>query len=180
MKNMITNKKKIILVVCRGNIIRSPFAKAVINRELVRRALTKNYCVVSRGTQGTAIDPVPVKFPNITFYKNEFRFSKPTLDKCNIDITNHVSKPVDRKTAEEASAILAVDEINRIALLKLFPDLKNKIYKLSNLISDGEDFVDPETVNGVGRYSQILSSLNNTIIEGFPKLLQLANMEVKI
>ncbi len=172
-------KKVIILVVCRGNIIRSPFAEAVINREFVKRGLMNNFRVISRGTQGTTVDPIPVKFPNITFYEKVYGFSKPTFDKFKIDITRHVSKRVDRKVAEEASIILAIDVINKIALLKLFPDLKKKIFKLSELINKNEDFIDPETVNGVEKYSYILSSMNNAIVEGFPKLLRLANINVK-
>lgn len=172
---MITKNKKIILVVCRGNIIRSPFAEAVINRELFKHNLKNDFLVISRGTQGTAVDPIPVKFPNITFYEDEYRFSKPTLDKLKVDITHHVSKPVDLNIAEKASVIFAVDEINKVALLKLFPNFKNKIYKLSELINKDEDFADPEIINGVEKHFKILSSLNNTISKGFPKLLALAN-----
>lgn len=177
---MIDNNKKIILIACRGNIIRSPFAEAVINRELAKRGLRNIFHTISRGTQGTPADPIPVKFPNITFYKREYGFSKPTLNKFKINITNHVSRPIDRKTAETANVIFAVDERSNIALLKLFPNLKDKIYKLSELININKDFTDPETVNGVEKYSQILSSINNTIIKGFLKLLRLANMKVKI
>jgi protein-tyrosine-phosphatase len=172
-------KKKLILIICRGNIIRSPFVEAVINRELKKQNLAGLFLAVSRGTQGTAVDPIPVKFPNITFYKNEFRFSKPTLDKFKIDITKRVSKPVDRKLAVRASVILAVDEKNRTALLQLFPDLKNKIFKLSELINKNKDFTDPENVNGFKKYSEILSSLHDTILSGFPKLLALANTTEK-
>lgn len=176
---MTINKKRIILVVCRGNIIRSPFAEAVINRELVKRGLTDNFRAISKGTQGTAVDPIPVKFPNITFYKKEYGFSKPTLNKLKINITNHVSKPVDRETANKASVIFAVDDINRVALLKLFPNLKGKIFKLSELINKNKNFVDPETISGAEKYLNILSTLNNTIVKGFPKLLRLANTEAK-
>lgn len=172
---MNTKNKKLILIVCRGNIIRSPFAEAVINRKLARRNLDDRYLAISKGTQGTSVDPIPVKFPNITFYKNEFRFSKPTLDKFKIDITNRISKPVDRKVADRASLILAVDEMNKKRLITLFPDLKNKIHKLSELIGKNEDFTDPETLNSVEKHFKILSSLNDTILNGFPKLLALAN-----
>lgn len=171
--------KKIILVVCRGNIERSPFAEAVINRELKKRNLDDRFLAVSRGTQGTAVDPIPVKFPNMSFYKNEFRFSKPIISKLKIDITNNVSKPVDRRAASEAALILAVDEKNKIALLQLFPDLKSKIHKLSELTGKDENFEDPENSNGVEKHSNILMGINNTIIDGFEKLLELANSPEK-
>lgn len=171
--------KKIILIVCRGNITRSPFAEAVINRELKKRNLNNEFWAISRGTQGTVVDPIPVKFSNITFYKDEFGFSKPTLKKIKIDITKHISKPVDRKSVKEAAVIFAVDEKNKTALLQLFPDLKDKIFKLSELIINNEDFTDPETVSGVEKHFKILSGIYNTIEKGFPKLLALANKPVK-
>lgn len=168
-----------ILIVCRGNITRSPFAEAVINRELKRHRLDDTFLAISRGTQGTSIDPVPVKFPNITFYKDEYRFSKPTLDKFKINITDRVSKPVDKKIVEQASLIMAVDQINKDRLLKLFPRFKNRIHKLSELINGDEDFTDPETVSGVKKHFIILSGIRDTIIKGFSKLLALANREEK-
>jgi protein-tyrosine-phosphatase len=171
--------KKIILIVCRGNITRSPFAEQVINRELKEKGLNSKLVAISRGTQGTRVDPIPVKFLNITFYKNEYRFSKPTLDKFRIDITNHISKSVDRKMAEKANVILAVDESNRVALLQLFPDLKSKIFKLSELTGRDEDFTDPETIRGIEKHFKILSGIKDTIIQGFPKLISLAMKEKK-
>lgn len=175
---MNTNNKK-ILVVCRGNIVRSPFAEVVINHELKRQKLDSNFVAISRGTQGTLVDPVPVKFPNITFYKDEFRFSEPILKKFGVDITKHTSKPINRKTANEASVIFAVDERNKTALLELFPDLKDKIFKLSELINKNEDFADPEGLYKVEKHSKILSEIRGTILKGFPNLLALANKAEK-
>lgn len=173
--------KKTILIVCRGNITRSPFAEAVINRELRARNLNKEFVATSRGTQGTLVDPIPVKFPNITFYKDEYRFSKPTLDKFGVNITKHISKSVDRKIAKEADVIIAVDQMNKDRLNELFPDSKEKIIKLSELINKDEDFTDPETVNGVENHFKILSGIYETIMKGFPKLLlRLANSEKNI
>lgn len=169
---------KHILIVCRGNIVRSPFAEAVINRELKRRKLDDQIEVISRGTQGTAVDPIPVKYPNITFYEMEFRFSKPTLDKFKIDYKNQVSQPVTRNDTELADVIFAVDDKNKKALNHLFPDLKSKIHKLSELIDKDSDFTDPETIAGIENHAKILTEIHNTIINGFPKLLSLVN-EIK-
>lgn len=168
-------KQKIILVVCRGNITRSPFAEVVINNELSKRGLYDKYLAISRGIQGTSVDLIPVKFSNITFYKDEYRFSKPILDKFGVDITKHVSKPVDRKTANKAELILAVDEKNKAALLQLFPNLKDKIHKLSELTGKDKDFIDPENTIGVEKHFKILSGIYNTIVKGFPKLILLVN-----
>ncbi len=169
--------KRVILVVCRGNIARSPFAEVVINRELIKRKLDEEYVAISRGTQGTEVDPKPVEFPNITFYKDHYRDSKPTLDKLDIDITKHISKPVDREVVQNARLILAVDEEIKTGLVTLFPDLKDKIYLLSELIGKEEDVIDPGFVGGIETHRRILTGIQNTIIKGFPKLLELAELK---
>jgi protein-tyrosine-phosphatase len=81
--------------------------------------------------------------------------------------------------AEKANVILAVDESNRVALLQLFPDLKSKIFKLSELTGRDEDFTDPETIRGIEKHFKILSGIKDTIIQGFPKLISLAMKEKK-
>ncbi|MFA5987941.1 MAG: hypothetical protein WC797_04830 [Candidatus Paceibacterota bacterium] len=164
--------KKIILVVCRGNIVRSPFAEAVINKELARRGLDSKMQAISRGIQGTPVDPVPDKFSNISFYPNEFRNAKPILDKLGIDTTKHVSKPVDKKTAESASVIFAMDEKNYQGLNDLFPDLKDKIHLLSELVGKKEAIEDPEN-ESVEKSTNVLLGINDTILSGFPRLLEL-------
>lgn len=158
---------------CRGNIARSSVAEVVIKKELSKRRLGDRYDVVSRSTQGTSVDPQPVKFPNITYYEDLYREAKPALDQLGIDITSHVSKPIDREVAENASILLAMDKKTQDALLTLFPDLKSKIYMLSKLTGGDEDFVDPERVSGTKRHLRIFSGIQATIIKGLPKLLGL-------
>ena len=169
--------KKMIIAFCRGNIARSPFAEAVINRELIKRGLNNQFCAISRGIQGTMVDPIPVKFPNITFYTDLYRDAKPALDKFNIDITSHISKPVDKQTANDACLLLAVDRKTFDGLLTLFPESKSKIHLLSELTGKETDFEDPAEVNGKDKQMQIFSGIEQTITQGFSKLLILANRQ---
>lgn len=174
-KEKSNNKTIFILIVCRGNIIRSPFAEKVIDRNLSRKGLTDRFTVFSRGIQGTSIDPIPVKFPNISFYKREYFYCKSTLEKYGIDIIAHKSKPVDKKDMCTASVVFAIDQLTKNSLIRLFPGHKNKIYKLSEIIKSENDFADPENLVGIRKHSEILAQIYETINLGFPKLLALAN-----
>src|SRR5690242_1115194 len=134
MYNSGMQKKALILVVCRGNIGRSPFAEAVIKQELVKRGLERQYRVESRGTQGTLVDPGRVEFPNITHYARLYADAKPVLDEIGVGMSHHVSRSSERSDAEEADIVLAMDNTVLDGLHPLFPDQISKIHLLSELI----------------------------------------------
>lgn len=164
---------KLIICVCRGNIARSPVAAKIIARELQSKGLSATHNSISRGIQGTIVDPQPVKFPNITYYEELYRDSKPTLDKLGIDLSSHISTPIDEETAEAASILLAMDNKTKQALYTLFPDQAHKIHLLSELTNEDRDIVDPETMSGKERQEKIFSQIQQIILKGFPQLLKM-------
>jgi hypothetical protein len=87
--------KKLIVPVCRGNIARSAVAEEIIKKEISVRGLGDRYETISRGVQGTRVDPQPVRHPNMTLYPTLYADSKPTLDDLGIDLSSHVSTPID-------------------------------------------------------------------------------------
>lgn len=167
---------KTIVSVCRGNIARSAVAEKIIEKELQSRGLSYTFVSISRGIQGTIVDPEPVKFPNITYYKDLFNDSEPTLKKFNIDLSSHVSKPIDKDTAEKASILLAVDHKAKESLITLFPNLKDKIHMLSSLIDKDVDIIDPEGISGKEKQEKIFTEIKEIILMGFPKLLKLLSV----
>lgn len=173
------NKRQIILVVCRGNITRSPFAEEVINSLLKNKKLDDKFVAISRGIQGSRVDPIPVRFPNITFYEDQYNYALPTLKKLGIDITKNVSKPVTEEDVKKANLVIGIEEKNRKSLLELFPSFKYKIHKLSEFTRGRKDFRDPETTPSVERHRKILTDIRDAIIEGLPKILELANKTEK-
>jgi len=160
--------KKIILIVCRGNIIRSPFAEVVINNEITKRGLGKQMIAISRGIQGTSVDPEPVKFPNISYYKEEYALAKPVLEKLNKDLSSSISRPVNQNIMNRASIIVAVDDKVKNQLNLLFPDLKTKIFKLSYLFNKRREFEDPE---GKQSTQKVLTEMNDAITKSFDAFL---------
>lgn len=166
-------QKKFIVFVCRGNIARSPFAEAIFLKELHQRNLLGEYSSISRGIQGTIVDPQPVKFPNITYYDQLYQDSKPSLEKFEINLSKHISTPIDKNIADKASLLIAMDNKTKQALLVLFPEQTKKVYLLSELINEQRDIVDPEGISGIEKQEKIFSEIQNIIHQGFSKLLTL-------
>jgi protein-tyrosine-phosphatase len=167
--------KKLIVSVCRGNIARSAVAEKIIENEFYQRGLVDKYLSTSRGIQGTSVDPQAVKFPNITYYEKHYEDSKPILHKLNIDLSSHISTPIDKNIAQEASILLAMDRKTKQALLVLFPNQEKKVHLFSELINEDRDIVDPEGVSGPEKQEKIFTEIRNIIIQGFQKLLYLVN-----
>jgi len=166
-------QKKLIVCVCRGNIARSPFAQAIITKELYQRNLLDEYSSISRGVQGTIVDPQPVKFSNITFYDQLYQDSKSSLDKFEINLSEHMSTPIDKNIANQSSILIAMDNKTKQALLVLFPEQAKKVHLLSELVNEDRDIIDPEGVSGIEKQEKIFSEIQNIIHQGFPKLLTL-------
>lgn len=167
---------KLIVCICRGNIVRSPIAATIINKELAKRKLTNKYVAISRGIQGTTIDPKPVKFPNITFYKELYSEIKPVLKKLKIDLTKHKSIPIDKIIAEKSSIMLAMDKKTKDALLKLFPDQRKKIHLFSELINEDKEIADPEKSDSE-KQEQIVNEINYIVLKAFSELIFLVNLK---
>lgn len=164
---------KTILVVCRGNIARSPVAEFFLNSEIKKHNLENEVVAISRGTQGTIVDPQPVKFPNISYYSDLYKDAKPALDKLDIDISNHISKPIKEIDAQKADIILVVDSKTKNAVTTLFPSLKEKVHTLSELIGRNEDLPDPENLIGMDKHLKVFQDIKDAISNGFPKLVSL-------
>lgn len=172
--------QKLIVSVCRGNIARSAVSESLIRKEIEEHGLGDTYISISRGVQGTSVDPQPVTFPNITHYGKLYDDLRPTLEKFGIDLSTHVSTPIDRQTAEQAIVMFAMDRKTKRGLEMLFPDQTHKIHLLSELVGEDKEVIDPEGVSGADRQEQIFTQIQNTIVRGFPTLIALTEGVTKI
>lgn len=166
-------KKKKIIVVCRGNIARSPIAGELIKKEFSARGVEDKYEVISRGVQGTRVDPEPVKHTNIVHYPSIFRDIEPILKKYEIDLCQHVSTPIKRSDMMGADLVLAVDKKTKKALGNLFPKFRKKVVLVSQLSGKKESIADPEKANGLENQEKIFLEIYNNIHEGFSRLIGL-------
>lgn len=164
-------KLKKILIVCWGNIFRSPVAKIFMDREIQKKGMGNIIKCDCAGVMGSKNIPMP-KFLNFTFYKIEFESAKPVLEKFNLDLSNFKSKPVNEELLLKSDIVLAMDNKVFDFLNKKFPEHKAKIFLFSEFFGQSKEIEDPDGVTIEKKYATITKDIFNCVTEGFNKLLK--------
>lgn len=111
-----------ILVVCVGNICRSPMAEALLKQ----RFPEKNIDSAGVGALvGHGADPASVQI----------------MQDQNIDLTNHIAKQIDEKLAQKADLIFTMSDSQNKWIEERFPFCRGKTFKLGHW--NGNDIADP-------------------------------------
>ncbi|MDP1723027.1 MAG: hypothetical protein Q8L37_07605 [Candidatus Gottesmanbacteria bacterium] len=168
--------KKLIIFVDRGDIARAPIAAAIVSQNLNERNLQNLYSVISFRTQGYAPDDKePIKFPNITYYRKQYLDSERWLNEHNIDLSSRWSTAINSWFAEKAKVIFAMDTKTRRSLLLMFPNCEGKVHTFSEIVREVKEIDDPEFAEDRQGLEQIYNGIENTIVNGFPRLLSLTD-----
>lgn len=109
-----------ILIVCQGNIIRSPFAASLIARYLQHRG---GVAVASAG-----LAAVPGKPPHPTALQ--------LATALDVDLTAHAASPVDAQAVAASDAIFVMDLAQLVLMRKRFPEARSRTFLLTCLASD--------------------------------------------
>lgn len=121
---------KQLLIVCTGNICRSPIAEGIVRFRSQQERISHNLYVHSAGTQavvgsGASRNGIEVMASN------------------GIDIRRHVAKQVTFEAIADAHMIIVMEEAHRAALFHLAPSHMGKIILLSELSGRTYDIPDP-------------------------------------
>lgn len=111
-----------ILVVCVGNICRSPMAEALLKQRFPDKHIE------SAGVGalvGHGADPASIQI----------------MQDQNIDLTNHVAKQIDEKLAQKADLIFTMSDSQNKWIEERFPFCRGKTFKLGHW--NGNDIADP-------------------------------------
>lgn len=127
------------MFVCKGNIYRSVIAEELF-RQLLEKENLGGITVISRGLHGFGNNP-PTKFPNLKFYKDEWKIAKPILERIGVSVDDHVSTPISAEDMLNSDFIFAMDLNVHKSLLEAFPEYADKL----NLF--GQGIPDPEGVD---------------------------------
>lgn len=123
---------KRILIVCTGNICRSPMAEGLLRDRLRRHQLSGSVIVVSRGT--FALDGRAASHLAIA-----------VLADHGIDITDHVAATITPDEMRKSDLILVMTEEHRRSLFYLAPEVLHKVLLMSELAGEHFDVADPYT-----------------------------------
>jgi protein-tyrosine-phosphatase len=121
-----------ILVVCSGNICRSPMAAAYLRAELVNAGV-RGVIVHSAGTIAAAGNPASPE-------------AIEAAEEHDLDISYHRSTPLTRELVRRADLILAMEKDHVEAIRALEPSAADKSFVLSEWLDEpqrGADIPDP-------------------------------------
>jgi len=177
-------EKKLILVVCWGNIFRSPIAEILINRELDNRKLGDEYYCLSRGIQGSADVPSP-QHSNLQNYVEFYSKVYAKLSELCImeELCKHQSRPVTQNIIQSAYIIVAMgqdciygentlEKPENAGLISQFSGISEKIVLLS--------IDDPHTEESTSEPSQLIEIIFFKVQRLIQKLDSLSTLSINI
>jgi protein-tyrosine phosphatase len=149
-----------VLFVCTANICRSPLALGLFNDKISKEPDASFWKVDSAGTWAPEGESASSK-------------SQLLLEQKGIDIHNHRSKSVSLELLRSFHLILTMERGQKEALQSEFPELKPRIYFLSEMIGQRYDIDDP--YNGtLEEYQSTMDEIERILNLGFEKIRSLA------
>ena len=156
-------KPKRVLIVCTGNICRSPMAYGLLRAYLQEQGLDQAIVVETAGTHALVNEPPSAPGQKI-------------LAERGIDISHHRARQVTPQLLRDADVVLVMEEAHRRSLFYLAPQHLGKILLLSELVGEHQDVEDPYG-QPEEMYRKTAALLDRYIREGFPTLLKHLGME---
>jgi protein-tyrosine phosphatase len=111
-----------VLVVCEGNICRSPLACALLARELPHIGFSSGG---THARSGEGADPLVAEMASVR----------------GVDLAGHVASPVTGERVRAADLILTMTDAQREQIETAWPYARGKVFRLS--ANEGVDVVDP-------------------------------------
>jgi len=155
-----TNRKT-VLIVCTGNVCRSPMAAGLLQHRLSAAGLADEYEVRSAGTWAVTGSAAAAHACQV-------------MAERGIDITDHRAQDISAGTLAQAALILVMTDAHREAIVAEFPDVRAKTHLLSEMIGKSYDIADPYG-SSLAHYEYCAEDLSAIIEAGFERILSLAD-----
>ena len=114
-----------LLIVCKGNICRSPMAEAIVRARLLRPGMQ----VASAGLAAMRGFPIDPK-------------AQAALAAHGYDGSDHIARQATKLLMQQSDLVLAMEQRQVAAVLALCPTLRGRVCMLSHW-QDGSDIEDP-------------------------------------
>lgn len=145
-----------ILIVCTGNLCRSPMATALLRARLAQDPDCQDVMVESAGIW--AQDGLPASGPTLR-----------VMQERGFDLTDHRSRQVTRRLVAEADLVLGATPNHVEALQQAFPDAAEKVHLLAEMSEASHGVEDP-----YGRseavYQMVADELERLIADGYERI----------
>ena len=149
---------KTILLVCTGNLCRSPMAVGLLRDKLAREGLEDEIRVLSAGTW--AVEGAPASL-----------YAVQVMARRGIDIRAHRARPLTEELVDQADLILVMERNHAEAIAQAFPAYASKVHLLSEM--SGQSFDVPDPYGGpLWEYEQCADLLTELIEQGYPRIIR--------
>ncbi len=143
-----------ILIVCTGNICRSPMAAALLQARIAQAGENERYLVSSAGTWGLERQPAA-------------EFARAAMQTRGLSLAQHAARTITRESVDQADLILVMTRDHQYALAAEFPQARPKIHLISQLAGREYDIADPYGSERAD-YETCAAELANLIETGYP------------
>lgn len=150
-----------VLFVCTANICRSPLGEGLLKKHVEKIGQADEWEITSAGTW--ARNGLPAA-----------RNSEKLLMDRGIDISDHGSRLVTHEILAKADVVFTMESGHKEALMIEFPDMKNKIYMLSELAGYEFDVADPIGQEEAA-FAVTIKEIEGYIVDGFEKIVELTD-----
>ena len=151
---------KRILIVCTGNLCRSPMAMALLQAKLARDEARQDWKVESAGTWATEGRPASAHAVS-------------EMAEREADLSDHQARPVTDEAVANADLVLVMTKNHAEALKTAFPEHAHKVYLLSQMVGREYDIQDPYGGSRM-EYASTAKELEELIDSGYERIVTLA------
>ena len=155
---------KRVLIVCTGNVCRSPMAMGLLRQRLAQDGLDSQVSVSSAGVYG--LDGSAASRPGVD-----------VLAERGIDISEHRARTIDQKEDAQADLVLVMEEAQRRTLFYTYPEQLHKIFLISEMSGDYRDIKDPYR-RPKEEYERCADELAKLIEDGYATILKRLKIDI--
>jgi protein-tyrosine phosphatase len=150
----------LILMVCTGNICRSPMAAGLLLQRLASEGLDGQHRVCSAGTW--ALDDRPAS-----------EHAVEVMAERDVDIAGHRARNLTSAIVAEADLILVMSREHEQIITNTWPQYRWKVYRLSEMAGKRRDIQDPFGLP-IEEYRACADVIDGYLARGFARILELA------
>lgn len=154
-----------VLLLCTGNVCRSPLAEGILRHLIRREGHSAEFVVESAGTHASPGAPVSAN-------------SVEVAGEHGIDIRGHVARPLSRRMAERSDLILAMEAEHADFVRMAYPEAEEKTFVLTRYADPGGDPLGvPDPIGlGLAAYRDTFDRIETGLRAALPRILALAGL----